>query len=148
MTASEYPYYTELRKEHLSEWRIWYRMIYRCRHDLKYYVETEVCEQWQGAEGFIQWLDDMGPRPSEDMVMDRINKFGNYEPGNVQWVSKQHSADNQRRHDSEERCRYGKIARANGIKRHTYYARLGRGWNYKDAATLKPAQHNYKDRIV
>jgi hypothetical protein len=50
--------------------------------------------------------------------------------------------------DPEEVAYYGKMARDNGIKRHTFANRVERGWNLKDAATLEPSQVNYKDRIL
>lgn len=140
--------YTGLRKQYLNEWRIWYRMCYRCEKNMDYYIETQVCADWQGTHGFAAWLDHIGPRPSTDHVMDRINKLGNYEPGNVEWVTKETSANNQRRHSTQERCRHAKIARANGIKKATYYMRIQRGWAYEDASTLVPSHVPYKKRLI
>lgn len=142
--------YTDLRAEYLSEWRIWYKMIYSCRENLQYYLETQVCEEWQGPQGFINWFDYMGPRPSDEHVMDRINKLGDYEPGNVEWTTKQTSSQRQRRHEDPEQMAYWiKIARSNGIKGHTFRHRVvDYGWSMQDAATLQPSQKRYKNRTV
>lgn len=142
--------YTDMRKEYADEWRIWYRMNYVCENNKTYYLETEVCEDWQGEAGFLNWFDHIGPKPTVDSVMDRINKLGDYEPGNVQWTTKCVSANNQRRHlNKEERAYWGKVARSNGIGKHTFFARVhDRGWDIKDAATLPPSQIKYKNRLV
>ena len=73
--------YSQLRKEHLAEWRVWYNMCHNCKNNKTYYVETDVCEEWKGPEGFINWLDDIGPRPNDKYVLDRINKFAEIKIG-------------------------------------------------------------------
>ena len=47
--------YSALRKEYIKEWRIWYEMNYRCRENIEYYVETNVCPDWQGPEGLYAY---------------------------------------------------------------------------------------------
>lgn len=73
------------------ELRIWKAMIRRC------YSATDSCYSHYGARGitvcdrwrngFSDFLADMGPRPSPKHSLDRINNNGNYEPGNVRWVT-------------------------------------------------------------
>lgn len=142
--------YTDLRAEYLNEWQIWYRMCKRCREDMEYYVETEVCDRWQGPQGFVNWFDDMGPRPSPDSVMDRINKFGDYEPGNVVWTTKKFSNNNHKQHQDSSKLPYWrKVAESNGISKYTFYSRVrDYGWNVIDAATFPPSQKKYKKRLV
>lgn len=149
-TRKEYdPLYTEMRKEYPAEWTVWYKMIYSCTKKLKYYVDVQICEEWKGPEGFLEWLDHIGARPSEDMVQDRITKIGDYEPGNVEWTTKKTNLNRCRKQqDPKEVAYYGVIARANGIKKHTFQNRVYRGWNLMDAATLEPSQLNYKNRIL
>jgi hypothetical protein len=76
-------------KTHAAEYSIWNSMRQRCQNPkiatFKFYGGRgiTVCRAW--AESFDAFLRDVGPRPSPDLVLDRIDKAGNYEPGNVRW---------------------------------------------------------------
>jgi hypothetical protein len=54
-----------------------------------------VCERWKGAEGFTNFLADLGPRPV-GMTLDRINVDGPYEPANCRWATPAQQRWNQR----------------------------------------------------
>lgn len=56
-----------------------------------------VCERWRV---FANFLADMGERPV-GKTLDRINPFGNYEPGNCRWATAKEQANNLRRHHAE-----------------------------------------------
>lgn len=45
----------------------------------------QVCEEWRSEMGFYKFLEHVGPKPSPEHSLDRINNDGNYEPGNVRW---------------------------------------------------------------
>jgi hypothetical protein len=57
-----------------------------------------VCLRWQ--ESILNFLEDMGPRPSKELTLDRIDPSGNYTPENCRWADKETQAQNQ--------CRYKK----------------------------------------
>lgn len=79
---------------------IWDAMKQRCRNPncqiFKYYGGRgiKVCERW--IQSFQNFLDDMGPRPAKGYQLDRIDNDGNYEPGNVRWVSNKVQSRNKR----------------------------------------------------
>ena len=143
------PLYTELRKEYPRTWRIWYRMNKRCKINQNGdYSDVSVCDDWNidngSPEAFCQFLDDMGP--CEDYrEIDRINPFGNYEPGNCRWVEPQINRQNTRAR-AQGLFKGLDTAKRNGIVPATYYGRLRAGWSQKDAQTLPASAVNYDRR--
>ncbi len=83
------------------EYTTWLNMKRRCNNpshpSWKHYGGRgiRVCDRWLGAQGFINFLADMGPRP-EGLTLDRINNDGNYEPGNCRWATWEVQRANQR----------------------------------------------------
>lgn len=61
----------------------------------------QVCPQWRGPGGFIQFVKDMGPRP-KGKTLDRENPEGHYEPGNVRWATPKQQLNNQRKDYTED----------------------------------------------
>jgi len=55
-----------------------------------------VCDEWLGAQGFQNFLNCVGMRPTELHSLDRIDNNGNYEPGNVRWSTAKQQQNNRR----------------------------------------------------
>lgn len=92
-------------------YRSWKSMLERCRNPNapNYHLYggrgIAVCDQWQGAEGFLQFLADVGERP-EGRTLDRYpDKNGNYEPGNVRWATPLEQSRNRREMTAENKAR-------------------------------------------
>lgn len=46
-----------------------------------------VCNRWLGKDGYLNFLSDLGPRPSLAHTLDRIDSSKNYEPANCRWAT-------------------------------------------------------------
>lgn len=81
-------------------YRIWNAMRQRCGnpnqpHYARYGgLGVTVCERWEKFENFYA---DMGDPPTDTHSLDRIDPFGNYEPGNCRWATREEQARNTRR---------------------------------------------------
>jgi hypothetical protein len=56
-----------------------------------------ICDRWiEIPHGFLNFVEDVGERPSPEYSIDRIDNNGNYEPGNVKWSTPHEQSANQR----------------------------------------------------
>lgn len=57
----------------------------------------KVHTSWQNNPvSFYEWIEqNLGPRP-EGYSLDRINVYGNYEPGNLKWSNDEEQTNNRR----------------------------------------------------
>lgn len=86
-------------------YRIWKAMKTRCNNPnnpsyIKWYGAkgVKVCDEWNKSFiPFKEWALSHGYR--EDLSIDRINPYGDYEPSNCRWATASEQARNKRKGD-------------------------------------------------
>lgn len=120
--------------------RLWLGMHNRCRNPnepgYKNYGGRgiDVCERWRTFENF---LADMGPRPSDDHSIERIDNDRGYEKSNCRWATNKQQCNNQRRNKRitafGRTKNLGQWSEETGIERRTISFRLKSGWPPEEA---------------
>lgn len=110
-----------------------------------------ICQRWlePNGKGFLNFLADLGPKPSPDCSIERKDPTGNYHPENCCWIPNAQQAKNKR--NTIYITAMGKTqcsaawAEETGIPNATIKARLRRGWTHHDAVT-KPVRIDSRNK--
>ena len=98
-----------------------------------------VCDRWLGSFGFLNFISDMGSRPSPRHSLDRINNDGNYEPSNCRWATTRQQARNKRTarivEFNGESLPIVEWSERTGLKYDIIHNRISSGWSPSDALT-------------
>lgn len=103
-------------------YHVWAGMFSRCEnpHDTSYRNYggrgVTVCERWYEFKNFLK---DMGPKPSPEHELDRIDVDGHYEPGNCRWATRSEQMLNRRKFKNARLESRGVVQR-----RSSYQARM------------------------
>jgi hypothetical protein len=102
----------------------------------------QVCARW--LESFENFYADMGPRPSPEHSVDRIDNSGNYEPNNCRWATDDVQARNHRNNaiiemNGQRKC-VAEWSEITGIRANTIVTRIRRGWSPQEAISIPGKQ--------
>lgn len=133
-----------------DEWKIWSKIKDRCFNpnckEYPHYGARGVimCAEWR--DDFAAFLAHIGPRPSRDYSIERINNAGNYEPGNVRWATDLEQGRNRRNNrlltvDGVTRCA-SEWAEVTGIKSATIINRMNKNWEPTAVVGVAPSLSN------
>ena len=122
-------------RSHTPEHQAWAAMNYRCYH---YTPEAHnyrdrgitVCERWRTS--FEDFYADMGPRPTPNHTLERINNDLGYGPNNCRWASRSEQMRNTRSnalltYEGRTLC-LAAWAEERGINEKTLWWRINKGW--------------------
>lgn len=135
------------------EYPCWSSMLSRCLNKTNVAYDNygargiKVCERWQ--ESFENFIEDMGPKPSAEYSLDRIDVNGNYEPENCRWATWNEQGRNKRNSIyitiKGETKHISEWVEITGISKHAFTYRLKMGW--PEERMLEPT-HNTNTRVA
>lgn len=122
-----------------TEYRIWTQMKTRCFNNNHVHFGRyggrgiSIHKAWLGSGGFMQFLKDMGNRPSLKHTLDRIDNNGNYTPTNCKWSTHKEQCNNRSTSVKYlidgEKLSVSQIARRKNINRNTLDSYIRKqGW--------------------
>jgi hypothetical protein len=125
------------------EYRVWADLKQRCINQrcgtYKYYGGRgiKVSEEWLD---FKRFYNDMGPRPSCNHTLDRMNNDGNYEKSNCRWATQAEQNLNKSNsrmitHNNKTQT-LTKWANETGLNRYRILARINRGKSIEEALSI------------
>ncbi len=141
------------------EFHSWTSMKGRCNNPndpaYKRYggVGIRVCDRWMGPDGFVNFISDLGPRPSIKFTLDRFpDKRRNYEPSNCRWATWKEQGNNKKSvrfitHDGITLC-LSDWEKRMGFCQGLMSYRLKAGWSEADAITTPKGRYRESQAIL
>lgn len=127
-------------------YKSWADMIQRChnKNEPNYrYCGSKgiiVCDEWKkNFVSFYNWAMSNGYK--DNLTIDRINNYGNYEPANCRWITIKEQERNKKTNRileyKGEKHSIGEWAELLNINPNTIWVRLYRGWSIERALENK-----------
>jgi len=128
------------------EYNSWFAMRQRCNNpNTKVFYRyggrgITVCEAWNVS--FAAFMEDMGPKPSPQHSIERVDNNGMYCKENCRWATSSEQCSNTRRNRmltvDGQTMTIAEWARKTGIHFCTITNRLNSGWSDVDCVRVKP----------
>lgn len=135
-------------------------MLGRCKYEPNWVNKgIKVCDEWvQSPQSFFEWALSHGYQ--DNLTLDRINVYGNYEPSNCRWITKTEQQHNKTTNHyltiNGVTRTASQWSKATGISSATILKRVEHG--YTEEELIKPtgtiyrtdakARHSYKHFIT
>lgn len=137
--------YTKHGRARTAEYKIWNGIKQRCLNPNQTGYEhyggrgITVCDRWASPDGFAAFFEDMGPRPSPELTVERRDNNGPYSPENCYWGTESEQGRNKRNNrlitfNGETLC-MAAWAERNGLSLGALKQRLRAGWDVGRALT-------------
>ncbi len=130
----------------IPEYQVWRAMIQRCEKPTSAMYPhyggrgIAVCERWR--DSVVNFVSDMGRRPTDKHSLDRINNDGPYSPENCRWATVEEQIANtsvaRLLTFNGETMTISGWSRRTGLGRFTIAQRLDRGWTVERALSAPP----------
>lgn len=130
--------------DRLLEYNTWSAMVQRCENrsaaNYRNYGGrgVTVCTEWSSFENFY---NDMGPRPSKEYSLDRIDNDGPYCKENCRWATRKEQANNKRSNVvlvfEGEALTLTQWSEKLQISREALKSRIRSGWSVEEAIKTK-----------
>ena len=127
------------------EYTAWCDMRSRCKYEKRYGYQNyggrgiKVYPEWDHSSGFVEFYKHIGPAPSNEHELDRINVNIGYEPGNVRWSTRKEQAKNKRNnhyltHNNKTLC-LADWSEITGIPAKILSERIAHNWSVEKTLT-------------
>lgn len=120
-----------------------------CKSDINYRNYggrgISVCREWlDDPSKFVLWASTNGWQ--KGLKTDRIDNDGNYEPGNIRFVTNKENCNNTRKNRTFNlngtKLKWEEIEWMCRVTKNSFMHRIYRGWNTMDALILSPQAPN------
>lgn len=83
-------------KSYTATYKLWTSIKHRLANDRSYEGIAMYAPWSEDFTAFEAFLETLGPKPTPEHTIDRIEPSGNYEPGNLRWADKSTQSKNRR----------------------------------------------------
>jgi hypothetical protein len=145
----------KIRNMDMPEYKVWKNIKQRCLNRncpaFRFYGGRGITMAVSWQTSFRTFAADMGPRPSAEHQIDRIDNDGPYSKDNCRWVDAKSNARNRRDNVlwalGRRTHTISEWESITGIDQATLWYRVSRGWSVERALT-EPLHAEKRNRIA